>query len=344
MTNIFKDKNILVTGGVGSIGSEIVRQLLKYEPKGVRVLDNNETGQYELEKELKDERVRSLLGDIRNYKRVERALEDVNIVFHAAAYKHVPLCEYNPLEAINNNVYGTQNVIEAAVNTESVEKFINISTDKATSPMNTMGATKLLSEKITTWATFYKPFEKEDQAYASVRFGNVMYSRGSALPLFEEQIKAGGPVTITNPEMTRFIMDISGAVNLVLKSAEQAIGGEIFVLKMPAVKLQDLADAMVELFSPKYGHKPSDIELKEIGARAGERIDEHLMTEDESKHALETEDMFIIMPTGQLPNVGRERFEKHYPDAKPVKLDTYSSKKAELISKKDVKELLKKYV
>ena len=251
MNKFYKNKIILVTGGCGSIGREIVKKLIEYEPKSVRILDNNETGLFDLQKELNTRKIRPLVGDVRDSKRLKKAVEGVDIVFHAAALKHVPLCEYNPFEAVKTNIIGTENLIDACLE-EEVEKVIFISTDKAVNPTNVMGATKLLAERFTVSSNYFKGLKKT--ALSCVRFGNVLNSRGSVIPLFEKQIKNGGPVTVTNPEMTRFIMDIPHAVELVLRTAEIAKGGEIFILKMPAIKIGDLAEASIEYYAPKYGY------------------------------------------------------------------------------------------
>ena len=294
MVNIFKGKNILVTGGSGSIGSEIVRKVLQFEPKVVRVLSNDENGLFNLEQELqKYSNLRFLAGDVRDKERLRRSVENIDLVFHAAALKHVHLCEYNPFEAVKTNVLGTQNVIETAME-EGVGKLITISTDKAVSPINVMGATKLLAERLTISANYYKGFRKT--AFSCVRFGNVLGSRGSALPLFRKQIENGGPVTITDPNMTRFVMSISKAVELVFKAAEVAQGGEIFVLKMPALRIGDLAEVMVKGLAAQCGHKPEQIQLQIIGKRPGEKRDEELMTEEEAENAYETHDMFVVLP------------------------------------------------
>ena len=293
MENIFKDKKIMVTGGTGSIGSEIVRRVLQYDPKVVRILSRDESKQFELEQEIGHlENVRFLIGDVRDKDRLDRAFEDIDIVFHAAAMKHVPACEYNPFEAVKTNVVGTQNVIDAAIDNE-VGKVIAISTDKAASPINTMGATKLLAEKLIIDVNFYKGHRKT--VFSCVRFGNVMGSRGSVIPLFEKQIKNGGPVTVTDPEMTRFMMTIPQAVELVFKATQKAQGGEIFIFKMPVVKLGDLANVMIEHLAPRYGHKPEAIQIDTIGIRNGEKMYEHLMNEEEARYAYETEDMFIVL-------------------------------------------------
>ena len=292
MTNIFQDKSILVTGGTGSIGSEIVRKLLQCEPRVVRVLSNDENGLFNLEHELRGgPRVRLLIGDVKDKQRLQRAIEGIDFVFHAAALKHVPLCEYNPFEAVQTNVLGTQNVIESAIE-EEVDKFITLSTDKAVNPINVMGATKLLAERLTVSANYHKGAKKT--AFSCVRFGNVLDSRGSVVPLFREQIQNGGPVTITDPDMTRFVMSIPRAIDLVLEAAKMAEGGEIFIFKMPVFRISDLAEVAIEELAPHYGYTPQSIEVKIIGKRLGEKSYEELLTEDEAMYAYETEDMFII--------------------------------------------------
>ena len=294
MDNIFKDKNIIVTGGTGSIGSEIVRSVLKYEPKVVRIFSRDETKQFEFEQELGElENIRFLIGDVRDKNRLKRAFEGIDIVFHAAAMKHVPACEYNPFEAVKTNVIGTQNVIDAALENE-VKKVIAISTDKAASPVNTMGATKLLAEKLIIDANYYKGRRKT--VFSCVRFGNVMASRGSVIPLFEKQIQKGGPITITDPGMTRFMMTIPQAVDLVFKATRIASGGEIFIFKMPVVVLRDLAETMVEKLAPKYGYNIKDIPMKVIGTRKAEKMHEKLMMEEEVPYAYENDEMYIVIP------------------------------------------------
>lgn len=294
MANIFQGKNILVTGGTGSIGSEVVRQVLKHDPKVVRAFSNDEDGQFNLEQELKDcPNVRFLIGDVRDKERLKRAAEGIDFIFHAAALKHVPLCEYNPFEAVKTNVLGTQYVIEVAIENE-VEKLITISTDKAVNPVSVMGATKLLAERLTISANYYKGPRRT--AFSCVRFGNVLDSRGSVVPLFRKQIEKGGPVTITDAEMSRFIMTISRAAELVLKAAELARGGEIFVLKMPVLRIRDLAVVMIEELAPRYGYDPAQIEVKITGKRVGEKHHEELITEEESAQVYETEDMLVVQP------------------------------------------------
>ncbi|MDD5041851.1 MAG: polysaccharide biosynthesis protein [Candidatus Peribacteraceae bacterium] len=294
--SFFKDKTILVTGGTGSIGSEVVRQLLVLRPKAIRVFSRDEHKQYLFGQELGPDAqpvVRYLLGDIRDYPRLVRALEGVDFVFHCAAYKHVPFCEYNSFEAVKTNVIGTQNLVDAAI-TQGVSRVLLISTDKAASPSNVMGATKLLAEKMMTSAMNFagdRPIR-----FASVRFGNVLASRGSVLPLFCRQIEHGGPVTVTNPDMIRFFMSIPQAVSLLFRAMVRMDGGELFILKMPVLRLGDMIDILIEELAPRFGHAPAVIKRQIIGARPGEKTEEILMTTEESQYAIEENDMFVVRP------------------------------------------------
>jgi UDP-N-acetylglucosamine 4,6-dehydratase len=287
--NIFEGKVILVTGGCGSIGSEIVRQLLRCNPARVRVLDNDESGHWRLSQELDTPILRNLVGDVRDRDRVARAMEGADIVYHAAALKHVPLCEYNPFEAVSTNVIGTQNVIDAAIS-HGVKKFIGVSTDKAVNPINTMGATKLLSERLIINA----PIGLSGIEVACVRFGNVLGSVGSVIPMFRQQISKGGPITITTPDMTRFFMTIPQAVALMLSAADRMVGHEVFVLKMDVARILDIAEVMIQEVAPQYGLRPQDIQIEYIGKRAGEKIHEYLFTEDEAPNITVMDDMFVI--------------------------------------------------
>ena len=322
LDDYYKGKKILVTGGSGSIGHKIVEELLKYDVDVVRVFDNNETALFDLEQDLNSSKIRLFVGDIRNSKRLKMAFKDVDIVFHAAAYKHVPLCEYNPVDAVETNVGGTQNIIEAA-NYCGVEKVVLISTDKAVSPVNVMGATKLLAERLMISSNAYSGYD--GTKFSCVRFGNVLNSRGSVIPVFKKQIKKGGPITITDEEMTRFIMHIHEAAKLILNAGEISEGGEIFILKMPAVKVTDLAEAMVEYYAPKYGFNVEDIDVKIIGKRIGEKLNEELMTADETLFAEETEDLFII----------RKEINENHPNI------VYNSSEIEHLSKNEILEVLK---
>lgn len=290
----FKNKVILIAGGTGSIGSELTRRLLKYPIKQIRIFSRDEFKQFNLQNEfinLPVGKVRFLIGDIRDRDRIFLAMEGVDIVFNAAAMKHVHLSEDNPFEAVKTNIIGTQNMIEAA-RAANVKNFVQISTDKAAMPANVMGATKLLSEKMVVLAEHYRGAHRI--VFCAVRFGNVFGSRGSVVPLFIEQIKQGGPVTLTHREMNRFVMSISDAVNLVLKACVLAQGGELFILKMPVINMHDLARAMIEVMAPRFGHDPKTIKIREIGKRKGEKIYEALMREEEAEEAVENEEMFCL--------------------------------------------------
>jgi len=304
-----------------------VRKVLQYEPKVVRVFSNDEDGLFNLRQEFQDDsHLRFLVGDVRDKERLRIAVEGIDFIFHAAALKHVPLCEYNPFEAVKTNVLGTQNVIEVAI-AEEVEKLMTISTDKAVNPSNVMGATKLLVERLTISANYHKG--KRGTAFSCVRFGNVLDSRGSVVPLFSEQISKGGPVMITDRDMTRFVMTIPRAIDLVLRATEIAGGGEVFIFKMPALRIADLAAVMIEELAPQYGYEPGKIGVKIIGKREGEKYDEELMTEEEAKNAYETEDMFIISGVGGTP------------EAKKALGTKYSSKDGILLTKEQIREMLR---
>lgn len=288
---MFKDKVVLVTGGTGSIGSEIVRNILLQEPKAVRIYSRDESKQFDIQQELKGySNVRYLIGDIRDQKRLSYAMEDVDYIFHAAALKHVPSCEYNPMEAVKTNVIGVQNLIETALE-HNVKKVVAISTDKVVNPTNTMGATKLLSERLISAANMYKG--SKDTVFSCVRFGNVMGSRGSVIPLFRDQIVKGNSVTVTHKEMTRFMMSIPQAAQLVIDAATYSQGGEVFVLKMPILKITDLAQCLIDSYEEASGNTFTG-SINETGIRPGEKLYEELMTLDESERAMENEKMYII--------------------------------------------------
>ncbi|MCG2827253.1 MAG: polysaccharide biosynthesis protein [Thermoplasmatales archaeon] len=307
---------------------------MKKEVSVVRILSNDENATFQMQQELQGSNVRFLIGDVRDKERLRMAMKEIDVVYHAAALKHVPLCEYNPFEAIKTNVLGTQNVIDAALE-ENVGKVINISTDKAVNPVNTMGTTKLLSERLVIDANFYKGRKKT--VFSCVRFGNVSFSRGSVIPLFKKQIMNGGPVTLTDKNMTRFIMSISKAVELVFKATEMTKGGEVFIFKMPVIHLGDLAEVMVKELSLKHGYKPERIKIKIIGPRPGEKLHEELMTDVESRNALETKEMFILLPQVQIEG---EIGKFMYPGAKKIHSKTYNSNEVHPLSKNEIRRLL----
>ncbi len=339
MINQFKNKRILVTGATGSIGSVIVKELLEFEPYQVRVFSRDETKQFELHHEIGPSLlVNYLIGDTRDKERLNLAMENIDIVFHVAALKHVVACEKNPFEAIKTNIQGTQNVIDCAY-ANKVDKVIMISTDKATDPTNVMGCTKLLAEKLILASFLYKGDKKTK--FCCVRFGNVIGSRGSVVPLFINQLKRRQPITITDPKMTRFIMSIHQAVQLVFKSVELMRNREIFVLKMPVVNLKDLSRAVIEVYQEKNKVKQK-VETKIIGKKQGERIHERLLTAEESAGALETAEMYIILPNLLDPDSGYEPVKGMcYPKAKRAKVGDYSSKNVKKMSVNKIKEMLK---
>lgn len=308
---MFTDENILLTGGSGSIGRALISCFLEDDPNVIRVLDNNEPGLSRLRAELDDDRMRYLAGDIREKDRLKRAMEDIDIVVHTAAMKHVDICEYNPFEAVKTNVMGLQNVVDTAIDS-TVNRVVLTSSDKAVNPANTMGTTKLLGEKLVTAGN--KHAGRTDLDLASVRFGNVINSSQSVIPLFTKQIQKGGPVTLTDPRMTRFFLTYDDVADLVSSALKETKGGEIFIKKMPAVRIEDLADAMIEVLAPEFGNDPADIEIEVTGRRLGETFHEELMTEREATRAVENEALYAILPetTGDrelLSHDGLDGFE-----------------------------------
>lgn len=308
---MFDDKKILVTGGTGSIGSAIVRALDQYHPTVIRIFSNDENEMFNLKNELGNTNKRYIIGDIRDKECISRAMENIDITYHCAALKHVPSCEYSAWETVKTNVIGTQNLIEAAFHND-VKQVINISTDKCVNSENIMGASKFLGERLIRTANEGKG--NKNTIFATVRFGNVISSRGSVIPLFKEQMKKGLPVTITNPDMTRYMMRIEDAVSLIFKATFIMKGGETIILKMPLVRLGDLVDVLV----------PENVERKYIGLRPGEKMHESLMTEIEERVALEMDDMIII-----------PLFHSYYPGSKP-----YIPKIMKPISKDEIKRLI----
>ena len=245
---MFDGKTVLITGGTGSLGTALTQRLLGNNVKQIRIFSRNELKQIEMESKFHDDRLRFLVGDIRELPRLVRATEDVDYVFHAAALKHVPKIEYNPFEAIKTNVNGSQNVIDACLQ-NNVEKAICIGTDKAVSPLNTYGATKLLMEKLFVTAQRYSNPKKHRTIFSAVRYGNVFGSSGSVIPKFIEQIKNNQKITMTDPEMTRFNITMNDALDFILKSASHAKGTEIFVPKLKSYVLSDIKNAINELLS-----------------------------------------------------------------------------------------------
>lgn len=314
MKTIFDGKVVLVTGGTGSIGSEIVRQLLMSKVAQIRIYSRDEHKQYELRQELgEDVRLRYLIGDVRDKDRLDFAFRGVDMCFHAAALKHVPVCEYNPFEAVKTNIVGTQNVIDVSIK-HDLEKVIAISTDKAVSPESVLGASKLMMERLNTAANLTTGDGRTK--FSSVRFGNVLQSRGSVTHLWRKQIEEGGPVTITDRRAFRFFMEIPEAVRLTFDAARLMKGGEIFVLKMREHSIVSFAEDVVK----KYANGKK-IKLSFIGLRPGEKLHEGLLTTGEMEHTLETKKMFIILPLNPK-SLGKPKVQK-YPGARKAHSTKY---------------------
>ncbi|MBU8881188.1 polysaccharide biosynthesis protein [Bacillus sp. FJAT-29790] len=304
--SMYAQKKILIIGGTGTIGRYLTAELLLHNPSVIRIFSRDEYKQFEMQQEFQEyKNIRYLIGDVRDENRLLRAMEEIDYVFHLAAMKHVPACEYNPFEAVQTNVLGTQNVIQCAL-TMGVKKVLFTSTDKAIAPTNTYGATKLTAERLISAAQYQKG--PKHTIFSSVRFGNVMGSRGSVIPLFLKQMKEKGKVTVTDKSMLRYMMTPTQAISLMLEANEMAQGGEVFVLKMPIIKLSDLIEVLVEEVTKKCLIS-SKVEIQQIGLRPGEKMYEELMTEDEIRIAHEMENMYII----NSPYAGRAYYKETYP-------------------------------
>lgn len=287
-------KRVAITGACGTVGRELLRQVAGSSPAEVIALDNNESELFFVAEEYREGgKVRAYLTDVRDRDSLYRKFEGVDIVLHAAALKHVILCEESPRDAIQTNIQGTQNVIDAALH-NSVERVIFTSSDKAVNPTSVMGTSKLMGERLMTAANALRRDSRP--LFASTRFGNVLGSRGSVIPLFKRQIASGGPVTITNQDMTRFIMTLEEAVRLVLESVFLARGGEVFVTKMPVVRIPDLARVMIEELAPTHGFSAADIPITFIGSKPGEKMYEELMNGEEIRRTIEVERYFVVTP------------------------------------------------
>ncbi len=342
---ILKDKLILISGGSGYIGEKLVITLLeKFAPKRIRIYSRDETKQFYLAKKLEayKNKVRYFIGDIRDKERLNRAMQNVDIVIHLAALKHVGACEYNPFEAIKTNIIGLQNILEASIE-NNVEKFIFTSSDKAATPSNTMGVTKLMGEKLVTAANYYKGVTKNGitkrTLFCSVRFGNVLGSRGSLVPLIENQVKNGQPITLTHSEMTRYIMGIDTAINFIIKSLTLAQGGEVFVKKMNIVKIIDLIDVLIENFAKKYKKNIESVRINKIGILTGEKLYEELFSIEEAERTYEINDIYIIIP--QLPEVSLNIDIDAYPNSKKFDISKpFNSKGGPFLIKEEIKKFL----
>lgn len=325
---MIKDKTVMVTGGTGSFGKLFIKKILEYSPKEIIVFSRDEDKQGFMRKEYKESRLRFVLGDVRDPRSVREAIRGVNTVIHAAALKWIDEVEYNVWQGVLTNVYGAQNIIEAARDM-GVEKVLALSTDKAVEPVNAYGMAKALQERLITTANIYDNGAKT--IFVSTRYGNVCGSRGSVVPLFRSLIDEGKPLTITDPSMTRFMMTLDESVELVLKALEDGVGGEVFSKKMPAHTVGELAEVMLEV----AGKSKDNVEI--IGTRPGEKIHESLISPLEGIRTAIVDDYYII-----LPQIYIEAIEKKYKDVPRLGEVRYSSETTDRMNKEDIKNVLKK--
>lgn len=327
---MFTNKTILITGGTGSFGKNFAAFLLKNTKlKKLIIFSRDEFKQYKMEKELKDERLRFFLGDVRDLPRLQRALNGVDIVFHAAALKQIPIIEYNPFEAVKTNILGSQNIIEASID-QKVSKVLLISSDKAAYPINLYGATKLAAEKLFISANFYSPLTTQ---FSAVRYGNVIGSRGSIVETLLENKKIK-KVSITHPEMTRFWITLDESFQLVIFALKNMEGGETFIPKIPSMKLIDMINAI----TPKAKQEI-------IGIRPGEKLSEILLTEEESRNAIELKKYYVILPTDW--RVRKGKYEKYHKVGEKIEKEKFifsSDNNKVWLTKSDFKKKIKKTI
>lgn len=336
LASFYEGKRVAVTGAAGTVGSELVRQLQSLPVREIRLLDNHEGALFLLEQEMsEDDRVHSFLADVRNAENLTKLFRGMDYVFHSAALKHVPFCERSPFEAVQTNIVGVENVIRAA-NLNGVSKVLFTSSDKAVNPTNVMGTSKLMGERLITAGNALQ--DNMRTVYASTRFGNVAGSQGSVIPLFCRQIAKGGPITLTDPRMSRFIMTLAESVSLVMESMVLACGGEVFVTKMPVINIRDLAEVLVEVVAPLYRRTASSIEIREVGARPGEKLYEELITDEEIRRTIELERMFAITPA--FRNI-YDRVTYAYPGPAPTPATrVYNSAVEPVISRDELRRFL----
>ena len=324
---MFKNKTLLITGGTGSFGNAVLKRFLNTDIKEIRIFSRDEKKQHYLRDKLKNSKVKFYIGDVRNYDSVDNATRGVDFVFQAAALKQVPSCEFFPMEATRTNVFGTDNVIRASV-ANKVKNVICLSTDKAAYPINAMGISKALMEKVAIAASRSVP--SDETKICLTRYGNVLASRGSVIPHFVNQIKSGHPLTITDPNMTRFLMSIEEAVDLVLYAFKNGNQGDLFVQKSPASTIGDLAQALKEIFNAKNP-------IKTIGTRHGEKLFETLCTREEMMKAVELKSFY------QIPADNRDLNYDEYYDRGQIeisKMDDYNSHNTKRLNINQIKERL----
>lgn len=326
---MFKDNVIAITGGTGSFGLHVAKLFLKQDVREIRIFSRDEKKQEEMRVELNDNRLKFYIGDVRDYDSVQQALRGVNYVYHAAALKQVPSCEFYPLEAVRTNVLGAENVMNAAI-ANKVERVVVLSTDKAVYPINAMGQTKALMEKVMVAKS--RMLNANETTLCATRYGNVMASRGSVIPLFVSQIKGGMPITVTDPLMTRFLMSLDDSIDLVLHAFQHGKQGDIFVQKTPASTIGDLIQALKEIFN-------CDNEVRVIGTRHGEKLYESLISREEMA---KVEDMDRYY---RIPADNRDlNYSMYITDGQEQvsSLDDYTSHKTERLSIFQLKSLLLK--
>ncbi len=327
---MFDNKIIAITGGTGSFGNQIVELFLKKNVKEIRIFSRDENKQNVMRLKYKNSSLlKFYIGDVRDYEAVLNVLKKVDFVYHAAALKQVPSCEFYPLEAIKTNVLGSENVMKACIESK-VEKLILLSTDKAVYPINSMGMTKALMEKV--MLSKARILDENETRICATRYGNVMCSRGSVIPLFVSQIKNNSPLTVTNPDMTRFMMTLEDSVNLVISAFENGSSGDIFVQKSPACTIMGLAKALKMIFN-------SNSEIRIIGTRHAEKLYESLISHQEMIRIAENENYFKIPPDDRDLN-----YAKYFTVGKPSKteIEAYSSHNTQRLSQEEIIELLLK--
>ena len=324
---MFKDKTLLITGGTGSFGNTVLKRFLDTDIKEIRIFSRDEKKQDDMRRIYNNDKLKFYIGDVRNLESIREAVKDVDYIFHAAALKQVPSCEFFPMEAVRTNIIGTDNVLTAGID-EGVRKIVCLSTDKAAYPINAMGTSKAMMEKVIVAKS--RMVSPTKTTICITRYGNVMASRGSVIPLFIEQIKSNKPLTITNPDMTRFLMNLDEAVDLVLFAFEHANQGDLFVQKSPASTIKDLAQALKELFA-------ANNEIKIIGTRHGEKSDETLMTREER---IKCEDLinYFRVPADTRDLNYDKLFNADYREVR--KIVEYSSDNTERLDVKLIKEKL----
>jgi len=334
MNKIFEGKTILVTGGTGSIGSELVKSALSHGAGKVVIFSRDEIKHFLMKKRITDKRVHTVVGDVRDIRSVEQIFDifNIDIIYHAAAMKHIVMCEDFPLEAVKTNILGTQNVIDLAIK-HSVPKMINISTDKAARPVNVLGTTKYIAERITLNAN---QICKKKQVFSCVRFGNVANSRGSVIPVYIDNLLNHKPLQVSSLEVTRFIMEISDAVDLIMKATAMAQGNEIFILKMKAFRLEDLVDVMTSRIAPRLNIPKKVVKVDVTGLVIGEKLHEDLVNPAESSQILDLKDMYVV----SMDPTTTDR----YPSASKAQLLSYNSSDVTPIPNKEIEKLALKYL